>query len=122
MNVCESLTRTARRFPERIALISGDLRLTYAQLDALSVAAAIRLTGQGVTSGDRVALMLPNTPVFAVWYYAALRIGAVAVSVSTRLVSDEIEYILSDCDARVFVTVDKATSCLLYTSPSPRDS
>ena len=78
MNVCEGLTRTARWLPDQTALVFQDRSISYAQLDSLSQAAADYLQQSGLQQGQRVALMLPNTPAFVVWYYAVLRLGAVA--------------------------------------------
>ncbi len=113
MNICESITATARIWPDNIALISGGLRITYQQLDQLTAAAAAKLRERGVSAGDRVALRLPNTPAFAVWYYAALRIGAIVVSVSTRLADSEVVAILKDCDAAILVSADDQQSFVL---------
>ena len=106
MNVCESLTVTAKWFPDRIAIIYDDHPLTYAELNRRSAIAAQHLKAQGIKRGDRVALMLPNAPAFPVWYYAALRVGAIAVSVSTRLTASEVVFVAKDCSASAFVSVD----------------
>ena len=110
MNICESITTTARIWPDKFALISGDRRMTYKELNRLTSAAAEQLRNRDVTVGDRVALRLPNTPAFAVWYYAALRIGAIVVSVSTRLADPEVVSILEDCEASVLIVADDQDS------------
>ncbi len=103
MNICESLSVTANLLPDQIAIIFDDRQMSYSQLNSLSIAAAEQLVECGVEPGDRVALMLPNAPSFPIWYYAALRMGAVAVSVSTRLAPTEVEFVVSDCGAKAFV-------------------
>ncbi len=108
MNICEHLTATARIFPERTAICFEGTEFSYAQLDRLTAAAAERLSESGVQPGDRIAIMLSNVPAFAVWYYATLRIGAIAVSVSTRLAASEVAFVVRDCDAKIVVT-DEAT-------------
>ena len=118
MNICESLTVAARWYPENIAIIFGNRRLTYAELDSLSFSAGECLLNAGVQRGDRVALMLPNAPSFPVWYYAALRIGAIAVSVSTRLAASEVAFVLDDCKASAFVAVDDDLAALAEPIPS----
>ncbi len=60
----------------------------------------------GVEPRDRVGIVIPNVPAFVIWYYACLRLGAVAVSISTRLGSEEVAFILSDCGAKVVVGAD----------------
>ncbi len=86
-----------------MALVFEGTSFTYAQIDGLSAQAAARLKKAGVGRGDRVAIMLPNVPAFVVWYYAALRIGAITVSISTRLADKEVAFVVSDCEAKVFV-------------------
>lgn len=108
MNICESLCATSRLFPDDIAIFFEGQQIQYSELDRLSARAAKLLGESGVQVGDRVAMMLPNVPAFAVWYYATLRIGAIAVSVSTRLTNDEVAFVLSDCEAKTLVVASKA--------------
>lgn len=109
MNICESLVVTAQQRPNDVALLFNGQALTYSELDALSCVTAERLAASGVQPGDRVALMLPNTPGFVAWYYGALRIGAVVASVSTRLADAEVKYVLKDSGAKALVaTGEKA--------------
>ena len=103
MNICEHLTATARLFPDREALVFESSSYSYAELDRLSGSAAQVLAKAGVEPGDRVAIMLPNVPAFAVWYYGALRLGAIALSISTRSVAEEVSFVLQDSGAKVLV-------------------
>lgn len=103
MNICEHLTVTAGIVPNRIAISFEGGEHTYAQLEQLSAAAAGQLLAEGVVPGDRVALILPNVPAFAIWYYAILRVGAIAVSVSTRAAAAEVAFIAEDCEAKGLV-------------------
>ena len=106
MNVCEHLSGTAAIVPDRIAIRFESVDYTYSQLNQLSMAASQILVDFDVQPGDRVALMLPNVPAFAVWYFAAVRIGAIAVSVSTRSAAAEVAFLVGDCEASVFVADD----------------
>jgi long-chain acyl-CoA synthetase len=56
--------------------------------------------------GDRVALFLPNIPAFPIVYLATQKAGAIAVSINAMLTTEEIDYILTDCGARVVFTTD----------------
>ena len=103
MNICEHLSGPAQISPRKTAILFESHTLTYEQLDELSIAAADQLGRVGVNAGDRVAIMLPNVPAFAVWYYGALRRGAIAVSLSTRLAESEITFAVEDCGAEVIV-------------------
>lgn len=103
MNICEHLTVPARLFPKAEALVFEGRRFSYAELYLLSIRAADLLRQAGITPGDRVAIMLPNVPSFVVWYYAILRLGGVALSISTRSVADEVAFVISDSGARALV-------------------
>ncbi len=59
------------------------------------------LRDSGIGPGDRVALLLPNTPHFPLAYFGTLALGAVAVPVRALLKAEEIEYVLSDSGAKV---------------------
>lgn len=116
MNLSQSLIETSRIFPDHPAIqFEGD-SYTYAELDLLSRQAATQLLDAGVQPGDRVALLLANIPAFPVWYYAALRIGAIAVSVNIRLTAEEADFILSDSGSKILVLADTAGKMDL---PSP---
>ena len=112
MNICEHLTVPAQIFPEREALVFDGNRYTYAAIECLSKHAACYLQELGVQPGDRVAIALPNTPAFVVWYYAVLRVGAIAVSISTRLTPQEVRFIVEDCTAVALVVVDSTSTDL----------
>ena len=95
------LERTLRVFPERTAVVYGELRWTYAEfaLEIGRMAAALRRCG--VTAGDRVAVLAPNTPWNLLAAFAAPLIQAPLVTINTRLAGAEIAYILSHSGARV---------------------
>ena len=118
MNVCESLTVTANLVPNQTAIVFGDHRFSYRQLNELSIAAAVQLSNAGVQSGDRVALMLPNAPSFPVWYYATLRLGAIAVSINTRLAASEVEFMVNDCQAKVFIGSNQLDDLVVDSLPN----
>jgi long-chain acyl-CoA synthetase len=101
MNLAGNLTRTAAEHADRIAIRLDDATLTYAQLDGATRHAAGLLAQYGVEPGDRVAIMLPNVPQFAVLYYGILRAGAVVVPTNPLLKAREVAYYLSDSGARL---------------------
>ncbi|MGW2485784.1 long-chain-fatty-acid--CoA ligase [Streptomyces sp. NPDC001606] len=98
-NLAEFLVETARRLPDRPALLLGTTALTYAELDRLTAQAATLLEAEGVRPGDRVALMLPNVPEFVVFYYGVLRAGAIVVPMNPLLKEREAEFHLRDSGA-----------------------
>ena len=93
----------ARHDPDRIALIAGDRRITFGELDADANRVAHALTDAGVTAGDRVAVMMQNRPeLFAVWNGVA-RVGALVVPVSYRSLTAEVAYLVTDSGATALV-------------------
>lgn len=106
LNLSVLLEDSARRYPDRLALICGDELFTYAELDVLANRVANLLASRGVGPGDKVALSCPNIPQFAAVYYGILKAGAVVVPLNILLKSREIAYHLSDCDAVAYFCFD----------------
>ncbi|WP_316528592.1 long-chain-fatty-acid--CoA ligase [Kitasatospora brasiliensis] len=102
-SVPDLLTATAARCPQRPAVRLDEEVLTFAELDALSARAAHWLAALGVAPGDRVAVLLPNVPDFAVLYYGILRAGAVVVPMNPLLKAREIEHCLADAEPAVLL-------------------
>ncbi len=100
MNVARSVHELAARSPGQIVLRSGSRRVSAAELDAASACVAGLLDRDGLRTGDRVALLLPNVPEFAAAYYGVLRAGAVAVPLDPLLTRTEVGAILLDAGAR----------------------
>ena len=103
LTIASILAESAVRHAERTALVLGDLRLTYSQLWAHTKQYAQVLRDNGIGPGDKVALLLPNTPHFPLSYFGALALGAVAVPVHALLKAEEIQYVLEDSGAKVLV-------------------
>ncbi len=100
-NLASNLLATAAKSPERTAIILNENSLSFAELDAASAQMAGYLVAQGIEPGDRVALMVPNVPAFAVIYYGVLRIGGVVVPMNPLFKVREIEYYLTDSGAKM---------------------
>ncbi|SEG40567.1 long-chain acyl-CoA synthetase [Thermomonospora echinospora] len=103
MNLADRLPAAAGRLGGRTVLTLDGAGLSYHALEALSARVAGLLRGRGVGPGDRVAVMLPNVPEFAVVYYGALRAGAVVVPLDPLLKRREIAAYVGDCGARLLV-------------------
>ena len=97
------LPEAARRFADGTALVVGEDRLSFAELDALSNRVANGLVAVGVTPGDRVMLYGPNSWEWVVGYYAIAKTGAVVNPISAMLAPDEVRYVLADSGARVLI-------------------
>ncbi len=99
MNLAANLTETARRHGGRTALSFGDSDTSYRELDAGSARVAGMLLARGVRSGDRVGVMLPNVPEFALAYYGVLRAGGVVVPMNPLLAPREVDHYVTDSGA-----------------------
>ncbi|HEY5854831.1 MAG TPA: long-chain fatty acid--CoA ligase [Aldersonia sp.] len=94
-NLSTNLVVSARNHPDKIALRCGEDTLSFAEFDAAAARVATLLDRAGIAPGDRVAVMLPNTPAFAIVFYGILRRGAVAVPMNPLLKTREIEFFLT---------------------------
>ena len=88
------LRRTTALFPNRIAVIDREIRLTYREFDELTDRYATALLRQGVGRGDHVALFGEAEAEVLALFFAIQRIGAVAVMVNTALVRTDLETVL----------------------------
>jgi benzoate-CoA ligase family protein len=88
----------------RIAIISDERSVTYSELDVAVRRFASALKRAGVGRDERVALALPDGPLFAIAFWGAIAAGAVAVPLSTLLKPHDYRAIVADCGARIVVT------------------
>ncbi|MCC7393610.1 MAG: AMP-binding protein [Sphingomonadaceae bacterium] len=96
----ESVAATA---PDRLALICGDARLTYAALNARADALASGLAARGISRGDHIGLYLQNGPAFLESFIAAVKLGAVPFNVNYRYGADELRHLFADADAACII-------------------
>ncbi|WP_328297815.1 AMP-binding protein [Streptomyces sp. NBC_00435] len=108
-SVLHAFRAAVARAPGRTALAYFDGRVGYAEADALSDSLAGHLVARGIARGDRVAVMLQNTPHFVLAVLAAWKAGAVVVPLNPMYKSGEVGHILRDsgaaalvCDARAW--------------------
>jgi long-chain acyl-CoA synthetase len=97
------LEQSARRHPDKTALVCGQRRFTYAEIDAAANRLARALADHGVARGDRVAVHLDNSVEAVVSIFAVLKAGAVFLMVNPTTKSDKLAYILQNCRARALV-------------------
>ena len=101
VNLASNLTQTVGRHADRPAVRLGEAAMTFRELDEASARVAGQLRARGLAVGDRVAIMLPNLPAFAVIYYGVLRAGGVVVPMNPLLKAREVAYYLGDSGARL---------------------
>ena len=103
LNLAQILTESARRHPAKPAVILDQVKMSYAQVDALSDRVAANLRASGIRRGDKVGVMLPNVPQFVLAYFGVLKAGAVVVPMNVLLKAPEIAFYLGDSEARAVV-------------------
>ena len=101
----EMLAGTCRRLPSKTAIIYEDVRISYDALERSVNALGNRLKSLGIGKGDKVAIMLPNTPEFIISYFATMKLGAVAVTINILSTAYELKYLLGNSDSKAFITV-----------------
>ncbi len=107
MNIATNLDHAAFHFPHHCAVVEGDRSISYSEFrrDANRMASA--LVEFGIQPGDHVALCAPNSYAWVVFYFGALKAGAVAVTFSHLLMKHEFWTTLADCQPRILFTVDE---------------
>ncbi|HTX13330.1 MAG TPA: long-chain fatty acid--CoA ligase [Solirubrobacteraceae bacterium] len=100
-NLAYNLINTTEQHGERTALRLDRQVSTYAELDDASARVAGFLHERGVQAGDRVGIMLPNVPEFAIAYYGVLRAGGVVVPMNVLLKQREVAFYLGDPGAKL---------------------
>lgn len=98
------LHAVADRFADNDAIVAGDTSLTYRELEAHSAEMAMGLLAMNVGKGDRVGILLPNGPDYAVVFMAITRIGAVAAPLSTLYQAAELQWVLGHAAISCLIT------------------
>lgn len=100
------LLDTVADHPDHVAICFNDLQMTYKELNERVNRCAHALRQLGVQKGDRVALILVNSPTYVIAYFAILKIGAVVVNISVGIQGEELAGCLNDSGAEVVVSLD----------------
>src|SRR5690242_2535499 len=98
------LERTAEVYPDRLAVVHGPLRRTWAEVFARCRQLASALAQRGIGRGDTVAVMLPNTPPMVEAHYGVPMAGAVLNALNTRLDAAALAFMLDHGEAKALIT------------------
>ena len=107
-NLASDLREAAQMYPERPAIRLDETIVSYALLDDLSARTAGWLRERGLRPGDPVGIMLPNVPLFPVFYYGVLRAGGAVVPMNPLLKAREVAHYLSDSGAALVLAWESA--------------
>ena len=118
------IERTAEVYPDRLAIVHGDLRQTWAQTYARTRRLASALQNAGIGKNDTVAVMLPNTPPMVEAHFGVPMAGAVLNALNTRLDPEAIAFMLDHGEAKAVIvdpefagTMAKALKLRTRTAP-----
>lgn len=103
-SIWDNLAVSARRYPDKAALVFFGRSLSYRALAGEVERLAAYLHGLGVRAGDRVIVLMQNSPQLVVAHYAAMRANAVVVPVNPMNRADELQHYITDSEARVALT------------------
>lgn len=117
LTLSDLLQTTARTYPDKVAtnfvlkyMLGGRFtvggRLSYQKLNELVDRMATALYQLGVRKGDRVAVMLPNSPHYIITFFAAMRVGAIVVNINPTYTSRELQHQLADAGAETIVLLN----------------
>ncbi len=111
MQVEQFLENSARRHPDKIALVCKGERFTYRQIEQEANRLAHALIGAGVKRGDRVVVFLPNSVEAVMSIFAILKAGAVFVVLNPSTKTDKLSYIVNNCRASALIAAANNSAC-----------
>jgi acyl-CoA synthetase (AMP-forming)/AMP-acid ligase II len=100
----DTLLISAAHYPDRTALITGDVQMSYCEVAHYACRIAHALRTHGVARGDRVAIFMDNTWQCAVSIYGVLLAGGVFVAVNAQTKTDKLAFILHDSGSRILLS------------------
>jgi fatty-acyl-CoA synthase len=103
------------RTPDKTAVVYDDVRISYGELRRRIGALGAMLSSHGIQRGDKVALLMKNSPAFLEIAFAVSHIGAVLVPINFRLAPSEVDYILRDSEAAMLFRDEEFSSCDAHT-------
>jgi acyl-CoA synthetase (AMP-forming)/AMP-acid ligase II len=114
------LENSANRYPNKTAVIQDGDCITYNQLNTLADNLAGHLKTNGITQGDRIALLLENSIDYIIAYYATLKMGAVTAPFNPGLKPDNLAYLLNDLEPSALITSFKYERLLKAVTVTPK--
>jgi len=104
--IADMIRRTAYHYPDKTALVFGDHRLTYAELEAAANRTANALAGLGVAKYDRVAILAHNTLHHVLTWLGCCKIGAVYLAINYLLRGPDVSFCINHSESKVFIVED----------------
>ena len=115
----EIIDRSTTQYADRVAISFYGREITYAELRNLVDNMAGYLSASGIKKGDRIALMLPNIPHFAVFFFAVAKVGGIVVQTNPLYTPIELKHQIEDSGATTIVVLDDFVDKALTLYPKP---
>jgi long-chain acyl-CoA synthetase len=112
MNIKQTLEDTASKVPDKEAIVLGDRRISYGELDATSNRAANALLKLGMKKGTHVAILMSHSPEWVINYFGVIKGGGVGALLNTALKAPELDSLLRDSDSEILITEKKFSRML----------
>lgn len=109
MTLGEMLADSAKRYPDKTVIIFQGIKITYQELYKRVQSLSRNLKEMGIKPGDKVGLLMANSPQFVVSYFSLATLGAIIVPLNTMFKTEELSYILQDAQAKMLITMDNFT-------------
>lgn len=106
-NLAEMMSIQAQNWGNKPLVYLDESILTYSDVEEMSNKGARVLQNLGIKKGDRIGILMENTPLFFPSLFSILKAGAVVIPINNMLKDSEIAYILNDCEAKAVFTTDK---------------
>ncbi len=104
MLVNEFLEKSAEKFPDKVALVCEDKRLTFSEIDSHSNSLSNALIKNGICRQDRTAIFLDSSVESVVSIFAILKAGGIFLVINSQAKAKKVEYILNDCQVKALIT------------------
>lgn len=117
MNIAQTLEDTASKVPHKEAIVLGDRRITYGELDAASNRVANALLEFGMKKGTHVAILMSHSPEWVINYFGVIKGGGIAVLLNTALKAPELDSLLRDSDSEILITENRFSQMLALVLP-----
>ena len=107
MLVNEFLEQSAKRFPNKVALICQNKRVTYIQIENAANSLANALISYGLHKQDRAAIYMENSIESVISIFGILKASGIFVIINPQVKSKKLEYMLNDCQVKILITDTK---------------
>jgi long-chain acyl-CoA synthetase len=117
MNIKQTLEDTANQIPHKEAIVLGDQRITYGELDEASNKVANALLEMGMKKGTHAAILMSHSPEWVINYFGVIKGGGIAVLLNTALKAPELDVLLRDSDSEILITEKEFSQMLASVLP-----